>query len=69
MKIVTDGKDCCKYSYALPILIYPLTSLPNPPKETFKHIEKLIYGLIWDGKPDKYKCEILIFDYDKGGIK
>ena len=55
--------------YALPKLIYPLTSLPNPPKETIKRIDKMMYDFIWDGKPDKIKQEISTSDYDKGGLR
>ena len=28
----------------------------------------MMYGFIWDGKPDKIKREILTSDYDKGGL-
>ena len=56
-------------SYALPKLIYPLTSLPNPPKETIQCLEKLMYDFIWDGKPDKIKWEIFISNYDKPGLE
>ena len=63
------GKIVVIKSYALPKLIYPLTSLPNPPKETIKRIEKMMYNFIWDGKPDKIKREILTSDYDKGGLR
>ena len=34
-------------SYALPKLIYPLTSLSNPPKETINRIENLFMILYW----------------------
>ena len=43
--------------------------LPNPPKDTIKCIEKMMYNFIWDGKPDKIKREILTSDYDKGGLR
>ena len=33
-KLTLMGKIVVIKSYALPKLIYPLTSLPNPPKET-----------------------------------
>ena len=68
-KLTLIGKIVVIISYALPKLIYPLTSLPNPPQETFKRIEKLIYYFIWDGKPDKIKREISTSDYDKGGLR
>ena len=68
-KLSLMGKIVVIKSYALPKLIYPLTSLPNPPKETIKRIEKMMYNFIWDGKPDKIKREILTSDYDKGGLR
>ena len=68
-KLSLMGKIVVIKSYALPKLIYPLTSLPNPPKETIKRIEKMMYDFIWDGKPDKTKREILTSDYDKGGLR
>ena len=68
-KLSLMGKIVVIKSYALPKLIYPLTSLPNPPNETIKRIEKMMYNFIWDGKPDKIKREILTSDYDKGGLR
>ena len=47
------GKVTVIKDYALPKLIYVLTSLPNPSKQTIKRIEKLMYEFIWDGKPEK----------------
>ena len=43
---------------ALPKLIYPLTSLPNPPRETIKHLENIMFNFLWDGKPDKIKRQL-----------
>ena len=68
-KLTLMGKIVVIKTSALPKLIYPLTSLPNPPKETIKRIEKMMYDFIWDGKPDKIKREILTSDYDKGGLR
>ena len=68
-KLILMGKIVVIKSYALPKIIYPLISLPNPPKETIKRIEKLMYGFILDGKPDKIKRETLISDCDKGGLR
>ena len=68
-KLSLMGKIVVIKSYALPKLIYPLTSVPNPPKETIKRIEKMMYDFIWDGKPDKIQREILTSDYDKGGLR
>ena len=56
-------------NYALPKLIYAISSLPNPPTQTVKRIEKLMYDFIWDGKPKKIKRDILIMGYESGGLK
>ena len=63
------GKIVVIKSYALPKLIYALTSLPNRAKEIIKLIEKLMYDFIWDGRPDEIKLEILTSDYKKGGLR
>ena len=55
--------------YALPKLIYALSSLPNPPPQTVKIIEKLMYEFIWDGKPEKIKRDILTMGSESGGLK
>ena len=68
-KLTLMGKIVVIKPYALPKLIYPLTSLPNPQKETIKRIEKLMYDFIWDGKQDKINWEILISDYGKGKLR
>ena len=52
-KLTLMGKITVIKNYALPKLIYALSSLPNPPPQTVKRIEKLMYEFIWDGKPEK----------------
>ena len=65
------GKIVVIKNFALPKLIYPLTSLQNQTKEMIKRIEKLyyMYDFLWDSKPDKIKCSTLVKDYDQGGLK
>lgn len=63
------GKITVIKHFALPKLIYALSSLQYPPKEIIKEIEKIMYAFIWEGKPEKIKREILIQDYEKGGLK
>ena len=63
------GKIVVMKSFALPKLIYPLTSLQNPTKEMIKRIEKLMYDFLCDSKPDKIKRSTLVKDYDQGGLK
>ena len=63
------GKITVVNNYALPKLIYALSSLSNPPIETVKRIKKRMYEFIWDGKPEKIKRDILTMGYENGGLK
>ena len=56
-------------NFALPKLIYSLTSLQNPSKETIKRIEQLIYAFLWDNKPGKIKRSTLNKYYNQGGLR
>ena len=63
------GKITVIKRFALPKLMYALSSLQYPTKKIIKEIEKIMYAFIWEGKPEKLKREILIQDYEKGGLK
>ena len=63
------GKITVIKNYALPKLVYVLSSLPGLNKQTIKRIETIIYDFLWDSKPAKIKTEILTMDYEKGGLK
>ena len=65
-KLTLMGKITVIKHFALPRLIYALSSLQYPPKEIIKEI---MYAFIWEGKPEKIKRVILIQDYEKGGLK
>ena len=56
-------------NFAFPKLIYPFTSLSNPSSDIVQRLEKIMFNFIWDGKPDKIKRDILIQDYEQGGLK
>ena len=66
-KLTLMGKIVVIKNFALPKLIYPLTSLQNPTKEMIKRVEKLMYDFLWDSTPDKIKRRTLVKDYDQGG--
>lgn len=68
-KLTLMGKIVVIKNFALPKLIYPLSSLPNPPIDTIKRLEKIMFNFIWDGKPDKIKRDVLTRDYEQGGLK
>jgi hypothetical protein len=34
-----------------------------------KEIQDIFYKLLWDGKPDKFKRNVIINNYEEGGLK
>ena len=68
-KLTLHGKITVIKTFALPKLIYALSSLQSPPKSVIKHIEKQMYTFLWDGKPEKVKRKTIIQNYEKGGLK
>ena len=42
-------------TFALPKLIYPLTTLDNTPQTILDRINKMSFEFIWEGKPDKIR--------------
>ena len=51
-----------------PILVQILTVLPNVSVQVLKRFQTVFFNFIWNGKIDKVKREILINDYDEGGL-
>ena len=63
------GKVTVVKTLAFPILVQILTVLPNPSMQVLKRFQTVFFNFIWNGKIDKVKREILINDYDEGGLK
>ena len=63
------GKICVLKTFALPKLIFPLTMLENPKEDIIKTIKDTMFRFLWNGKPDKIKRNVIIQDYNKGGLK
>ena len=63
------GKITVIKSLALPIIIQSLTVLPNPPVHIFVELQRLLFGFLWNKKPDKIKRNVIINPYEKGGLK
>ena len=68
-KLTLHGKITVIKTFALPKIIYALSSLQNPPKYVKKYIEEQMYTFLWEGKPEKVKRKTLAQNYDKGGLK
>ena len=63
------GKVTVVKTLAFHILVQILTVLPNPSMQVLKRFQTVFFNFIWNGKIDKVKREILINDYDEGGLK
>ena len=69
-KIDTDGQDCCNKITCTPKTHISINILAKSAKGNYlPYRKKLMYDLIWDGKLDKIKREILTSEYDKGGLR
>ena len=47
-KLTLMGKITVIKNYVLPKLVYVLSSLPDPTKQTIKRIETIMYDFLWD---------------------
>ena len=52
-----------------PILVQILTVLTSPPVQVMKEIQDIFYKFLWNGKPDKIKRNVIINNYEEGGLK
>ncbi len=69
-KLSIQGKVCIIKTLAISQLVYLCSVLPTPPKryEYDKHIERLIFNFLWNGKPDRIKRRILYNTKENGGL-
>ncbi|RUA04563.1 MAG: hypothetical protein DSY43_06055, partial [Gammaproteobacteria bacterium] len=68
-KLSLLGKITVIKTLAVSQITHILTALPNPTEYTMKEIQKLFYKFLWNNGPDKIKRNIIIQNYDKGGLK
>ena len=56
-------------TFALPKLIYPFSTLSDPPQTVLNKVTEMLFDFIWDGKPDKIKRLQFVQSYADGGLK
>ena len=66
--ITPIGRICVAKSLILSKIIHVLQSLPSPPPEYLKKIEKILINFIWKGKRHEIKKETLYLEYGSGGL-
>lgn len=68
-KLTLMGKITVIKSFAMPILLYPLSTLNLPSIALINSVQKLLYDYVWDSKPDKISRIQLKQPYENGGLK
>ena len=68
-KITLIGKITIIKSLTLSKFVHLFISLPDPPKEVFKQLERMFYNFIWNNGPDRIKRKILIKNLAAGGLR
>ena len=63
------GKITVLKTIILSKFIHLFQSLPPPPDHLIKQITKIMFNLIWDGKPDKISRTTLVQDKENGGME
>ena len=63
------GKVTVIKTFFMSQLNHLITALPDPTDEYLKEINKLFYGFLWSGKPDKINRNTIELDNSLGGIK
>ena len=63
------GKNTVLKSLIISQLIYVSSVLPFPATQDMEKIKELFNKFLWDGKRSKIAHNVLINEYDKGGIK
>ena len=63
------GRTIVIKTLAMPVLVQILTVLPNPPVPILKDIQNIFYKFLWENKPDKIKRNVIINEYEEGGLK
>ena len=68
-EITLIGKIAIIKSLALSKFVHLFISLPDPPKEVFKQLERMFYNFIWNNGPDRLKRKILTKNLAAGGLR
>ena len=63
------GKITVLKSLAISKLNHLFMALPNPPERVIKELDSMFFKFIWKNSPDKIKRDIIIKDYENGGLK
>ena len=53
----------------LAILVQIIIVLLSPTVQVMKEIRDIFYEFLWEGKPDKIKRNVIINNYEEGGLK
>jgi len=67
--LTLSGKSLVAKTFILSQWMYPITVLPVQGLELDKHINKILFSFLWNGKPDKIKRSVISSDVETGGLR
>ena len=68
-QLTLNGKISVFKSLISSIITHILLSLPSPSQTFINEYDSLVKDFLWDGKPSKYRKEILEYPYNLGGLQ
>ena len=68
-KLTLIGRITIIKSLALSKFVHLFLSLPDPPKELVKELEKCFYGFLWNGGHDRISRRVIIKNMSCGGLR
>ena len=68
-KLTLIGRITVIKSLALSKFVHLFTSLPAPPNELIKELEKMFYKFLWNSEPDRIKRRIIIKNTTGVGLR
>ena len=68
-KLTLIGRITIIKSLALSKFVHLSLSLPDPPKELVKELEKCFYGFLWNGGPVRISRRVIIKNMSCGGLR
>ena len=68
-RLTLSGRITVIKSLAISKLVHLFISLPAPPYELIKELEKLFYGFLWNSGPNRIKRKVIVKNIECAGLR
>ena len=68
-RLTLSGRITVIKSLAISKFVYLFISLPPPPNELIKELEKLFYRFLWNSGPDRIKRKVIVKNIECAGLR